>query len=282
MPKKSPAKIIITTLTVLLLLSALVYLIKVKSYDPYVIRSDYELLRNANQVSPAEYAELAQTHNPAADSRIPEAAVEIMEEAERGDAEAQLTVGKTLLEAGSYTSAEKFLTRSAEQGNAAAQNLLGDMYAKGTGGEQNFNKAFKWYRLAAKQGNTEAQSALGILFYLYKIGRTNNTDVEQLDQKEIYNWLLQAAEKGNSPAEATLGIIYFKGYLEKPDYQLALKWFEKAAKQNNPDAQTFLGAMYEYGLGIPVDLKKAKQLYIKAAAQGIKIAAEQLKTDKFK
>ncbi len=282
MPKKSPAKIIITTLSVLLLLSALIYLIKVKSYDPYVRRSEYGLLRNANQVSPAEYAELAQTHNPAADSRIPEAAVKIMEEAERGDAEAQFTVGKTLLEAGSYTSAEKFLTRSAEQGNAPAQKLLGNMYANGTGIGQNFNEAFSWYYLAAKQGNTEAQAAMGILFYIYKVRRTNNTGTTQIDPKEIYNWLLQAAEKGNSPAEMVLGKIYLNGDIWEPDYQLALQWFEKAVEHNNTDAQIFLGAMYEYGVAVPIDLQKAKELYMKAAAQGCSSAINQLKTDKFK
>ena len=44
--------------------------------------------------------------------------------------------------------------RSAEQGNASAQNNLGNMYAYGNGVVQNFVQAHKWYNLAASRFGT--------------------------------------------------------------------------------------------------------------------------------
>ncbi|MDR2750569.1 MAG: sel1 repeat family protein [Clostridiales bacterium] len=54
--------------------------------------------------------------------------------------------------------AVKWYRKSAEQGNASGQYLLGTMYDDGTGVEQNYFEAVKWYRLAADQGNASAQA----------------------------------------------------------------------------------------------------------------------------
>ena len=51
--------------------------------------------------------------------------------------------------------------KSAEQGNADAQNNLGCMYQNGLGVEQDDAKAMEWYQKAAEQGHTAAQSNLG-------------------------------------------------------------------------------------------------------------------------
>ena len=48
----------------------------------------------------------------------------------------------------------------AEQGNAAAQFNLGQMYFEGEGVPQDDDEALKWYRLAAEQGIAAAQSNL--------------------------------------------------------------------------------------------------------------------------
>jgi S1-C subfamily serine protease len=46
--------------------------------------------------------------------------------------------------------------RAAAQGNVAAQNNLGVMYAKGQGVPQDYVEAYKWYNLAAAQGLSDA------------------------------------------------------------------------------------------------------------------------------
>jgi TPR repeat protein len=48
--------------------------------------------------------------------------------------------------------------RAAEQGDARAQSQLGWFYGSGTGVEQNYAEAVKWYRMAAEQGNRDSHS----------------------------------------------------------------------------------------------------------------------------
>ena len=49
---------------------------------------------------------------------------------------------------------------AAEQGNAAAQTLLGAMYANGEGVPEDAAEAVRWFRLAADQGDVRAQNDL--------------------------------------------------------------------------------------------------------------------------
>ena len=52
----------------------------------------------------------------------------------------------------------------AEQGYAAAQYILGFIYAEGRGVPKDDVKAVRWYRLAAEQGHASAQSNLGDMY----------------------------------------------------------------------------------------------------------------------
>ncbi len=53
----------------------------------------------------------------------------------------------------------------AEQGNALAQYMLGDMYIDGEGVPHDYKQTVKWYRLSAEQGYEAAQNALGSMYY---------------------------------------------------------------------------------------------------------------------
>jgi hypothetical protein len=68
---------------------------------------------------------------------------------------------------GRYTTALQLARPIAEQGDARAQWILGQMYAKGEGVPQNRSEAVKWYRLSADQNDAEAQYELA---FLYAIG----------------------------------------------------------------------------------------------------------------
>ena len=63
-----------------------------------------------------------------------------------------------------YATALKLLRPLAEQGNAAAQNVLGVMYEIGRGVPQDDMEAVKWYRLSAEQGRASAQYNLGVMY----------------------------------------------------------------------------------------------------------------------
>ena len=55
----------------------------------------------------------------------------------------------------SYSEALNWYRKSAEQGNASAQNNLGEMYRYGRGVKESSSEALNWYRKSAEQGNSE-------------------------------------------------------------------------------------------------------------------------------
>lgn len=85
-----------------------------------------------------------------------EQVLSIRQEADQGDAVAQLKLG-VLYQNGwgglpqHYQLAVKWWRKAAEQGDAKAQKNLGNMYRAGEGVPQDYVLAHKWYNLAAAQ-----------------------------------------------------------------------------------------------------------------------------------
>ena len=73
---------------------------------------------------------------------------------------------------------------AAEQGDAAAQNRLGDCYYRGKGVKKDWKEAAHWYDRAAENGNVEAQRNLGALYY-------NGEGLEKDLKKALY-WYKKA------------------------------------------------------------------------------------------
>src|SRR5262245_37371187 len=65
-----------------------------------------------------------------------------------------------------YATALQGATDLAEQGQAAAQVLLGKMYLTGRGVPQDSNTALKWFKAAAAQGNVDGAFLLGAMYLL--------------------------------------------------------------------------------------------------------------------
>lgn len=93
--------------------------------------------------------------------------------AELGSAEAQLRLGLMYLQYDyklttpqiiSHRTAFDLFYRSAVQGNAAAENKLGDMYSSGLGVERDCHEAIYWYRRAAIQGNPDSHLRLSVFY----------------------------------------------------------------------------------------------------------------------
>jgi TPR repeat protein len=63
-----------------------------------------------------------------------------------------------------YKKALEILKPLAEQGEAKAQVILGEMYLSGKGVPQDDKQAVKWWRLAAEQGEAAGQSTLGLMY----------------------------------------------------------------------------------------------------------------------
>lgn len=100
---------------------------------------------------------------------------------------------------GNYDKAYKEFKALAEQGNAAAQYNLGQMYYKGKGLPQSYPEAVKWFRRAANQGDAAAQFNLGEMCFE---GKGVKRDVVQ-----AYMWLNLAAEQGDLIAKEDRDII---------------------------------------------------------------------------
>src|SRR4051794_21569754 len=66
-----------------------------------------------------------------------------------------------------YAQAMRWFRKAADQGNAEAQNTIGEMYLKGQGVPQDYAQAMRWYRKAADQGLAEARNNID---YLYSRG----------------------------------------------------------------------------------------------------------------
>ena len=150
--------------------------------------------------------------------------------------------------------------KHAEQGNAEAQNLLGEMYFLGRGVGQDYQEAAKWYRKAAEQGDANAQNLLGEL-YSYDEG------VKQ-DYQEAAKWYRKAAEQGDANAQYNLGFMYENGQGVIQDRKEAAKWYGIAAEAGYAYAQNNLGLLYETGHGVLKDDIMAYALFNLAAAQG--------------
>jgi hypothetical protein len=77
-----------------------------------------------------------------------------------------------------YATAMVWYRRSAAQGNATAQDGIGALYARGQGVAVNYAEALKWFHLSADQGNSDAANWLGY-FYTHGLGVQVNTTEAQ-------------------------------------------------------------------------------------------------------
>jgi TPR repeat protein len=178
---------------------------------------------------------------------------------------------------------------------ATEENEMGDRYFSGRDVEQDYAKAFEWYRKAADHGLAAAEVRLG---YLYKNGLGALRDI---DQARI--WYQKAADQGNGEAKAALQQLqpqpnpstqttssspppvpapqeqrltpaeendegnrhlYGRG-VEK---EKAMEWYRKAADSGFAEAQHNVGMLYENGWGVAKDIDQARIWYQRAADQG--------------
>ena len=164
----------------------------------------------------------------------------------------------------------KALKTEADNGDATAQNNLGNLYANGQLVPKDEKEAVKWYRKAAEQGDVMAQNNLGIMY-------VNGRGVAK-DEKQAVKWYFKAAEQGDVMAQTMLGIMYSDGRGVAKDETEAAKWFREAAEQGNSSSQGALGIMYEFGRGVTKDEREAAKWYRKAAEQGYSDAQSRLGT----
>ena len=153
---------------------------------------------------------------------------------------------------------------AAENGNAIAQNNLGNRYNVGRGVPQDYAEARRWYRRAAEQGLAVAQNSLGVMLEQGLGGPPA--------PREATYWYDQAAEQGLAIAQNNAGKMYAEGRGVPRNDSRAFERFQEAADQGLPEAQYNLGRMYAEGRGRTRDERLAMQLFNLAANRGSLLA----------
>jgi TPR repeat protein len=152
-----------------------------------------------------------------------------------------------------------------ERGDAEAQYSVGIRYFAGIGVEKDEQEAMKWYRKAAEQNLAKAQYALTFRYY-------HGSGVEK-DYKEAAHWCRKAADQNYPSALYQLGIFYAKGAGVSKDEKEAVSWYRKAGEQSLTRAQSMLGWCYANGVGVDTDFSEAYAWYSLAAEELLKLGS---------
>jgi TPR repeat protein len=183
--------------------------------------------------------------------------------AERNDASCQALLG-SLYKNGNAVPQDnnlslKWLNKSAENGNAIGQEVLGDTLLNGRNGvEKNIPRAYELFISASSKGNTYADNQLG---YMNRFG----IHVKQ-NLPEALRYLQSAAGKGNPAAQSSLADMYRlgDGVAKNPDQ--AFQWALKSSENKWPAGLNQLGILFRDGIGVRQDSEKAISLFKEAIA----------------
>jgi TPR repeat protein len=164
----------------------------------------------------------------------------------------------------STANALEYFHRSAEQGYAPAQDVLGYFYETGIATPAEPAQAAEWYKKAALQDDSLAQWRLGQLIFAGAF--------PPRDLNDASDWLQKSAGHENAFAEYVLGMIK----LERNDYPKAAEWFRKSAEQGLPQAQQQLALLLKRGQGVNVDKFEAYVWLLVSADAGNRSSANDL------
>lgn len=195
-------------------------------------------------------------------------------------------------------------TPLAENGDPAAQTLLGVLHETGRGIARDYIKAAEWYQLAAAQGSAEAALRLG-QFYLLGNGVPADTkkaadyfeiaaeaekpsalynlallfqsgDGRARDTKKARDLLMKAARLNDPEAQYTLGLSYLEGIGGTIDEGQGAFWLGRAARRGHTSAQVYYGILRFQGRGLDPDETEAASWFERAAMTGNPVAMNRL------
>ena len=148
----------------------------------------------------------------------------------------------------------------AESGDARAQHIIGTAYRDGGLLIPDTAKAQKLLERAAEQDLDAAQYALGKLYL------SDDADVHD-SAKGIY-WLKRSADNGNDFAAYRLGKEYLSGKNVSKDTSTAVEYLRQAADNGSTYAQYLLGKLTLMGEGVPKDMDAAYEWFAAARDNG--------------
>lgn len=159
--------------------------------------------------------------------------------------------------------------KAADRGDVEAQLKVGRMYQQGAGVAKDLDRAIDWYQRAATEGSVEAQH---LLAGLHHYGR----DVE-VEQAATRSWFEEAAQRGYQGVTRLLNLIENFTYRIDEVWHKRLPGLRKLAEDGDVEAEYQLARRYESGRGgVEKDAAAALEWYRRAAAGGHRMAKQVL------
>ena len=206
---------------------------------------DAEMQDDSEQISTYDMSYACQDlHSVANDDRFPleerdEAAEQLEQLAEDGDAYAQYIIGTAYRDGGllipDTVKTQKFLERAAEQDLDVAQYALGKLYLSDDADVHDSAKGIYWLKRSAENGNDFAAYRLG---KEYLSGKNVSKDTSTAAE-----YLRQAADNGSAYAQYLLGKLTLMGEGVPKDMDAAYEWFSAARDNGHTYAEFFLKRM---------------------------------------
>ena len=141
----------------------------------------------------------------------------------------QYDIGWKLWTNKEYTESLKWFLKSAYQGYAPGENMVGCQYHAGNGVDRNYAEAFKWWAKAAAQKDNSGIANLAMCY--------NDGIGVQVDFRKALELYLKVQEGTLSIYNIKdIATIYEEGKAGPPDFANALKWYRKAAARGDVDA----------------------------------------------
>lgn len=141
----------------------------------------------------------------------------------KGIAEAQIRLGRMLLEDKNPEEAFTWFQRAATTNNADAINMLGRCYENGWGTAVNPQQAYENYQRAALLGHDWAQYNLGHCYL-------NGNGTERNHQQAVY-WYGKAVAQDHPRAMNLLARCYELGWGVERNQETARHWYQKSAER---------------------------------------------------
>lgn len=143
---------------------------------------------------------------------------------------------------------------------------LGSLYYTGKGIEQDYSKAYYYYKIAADCGNRRAICGIGYCWYY---GRHQPADYDKA--YEYFNLGVQLFNDANCLYK--IGDMYYNGYRVEPNSKYAYTIYERAYQvcisseddyYSLPDVCLRIGKCYLYGIGVMPDGYAALEMLLDA------------------
>jgi TPR repeat protein len=172
---------------------------------------------------------------------------------------------------GLYLTALHLALPRADAGDAAAETLVAEIYARGLGVPRDPEKAKDYYGKAAKQGIPEAEFRYALILM------GDKPSAEAPD--EAFQLMKEAADAGHQMAQFNYAQMVSARNPGSEGLLQAFVYYRKAADSGLADAQYAMSQAYANGIGgMPKDEAEARKWLLLAARQGYDTAELDLGT----